>query len=51
MVVLSISLSICDTYLFIIVINICDILLIIIMAKSSMQVTQKKTRKPEGKKE
>ena len=53
MVVLSISLSICDTCLIIIVIiiitmsiiiiimNICDTLLIIIMVKSSMQATQK----------
>ena len=41
MVVLSISLSIYDTYLIIIVITICDTLLIIIMVKSSMQATQK----------
>ena len=32
--------SICDTYI-IIIINVCDILLIIIMVKSSMQATQK----------
>ena len=35
--ILSISLSICDTY----IINICDTLLIIIMVESSMQATQK----------
>ena len=39
-VVLSISMRICDIYLTIIVINICNTILII-MVKSSMQATQK----------
>ena len=53
MVVLSISLSICGTYLIIItiiIINICDTLLIIIMVKSSMQATQKNQENREEEK-
>ena len=50
MVDLSISLSICDTYLIIMIISVCDTLFIIIMVKSTMQATQKKTKKTGKKK-
>ena len=46
---LSIFLSICDSYI-IIINNICDTLLIFIMVKSAMQVTQKLKKNREGEK-